>query len=102
MVLDGGVSGVLVTHTHVGTVDAKIMPQGTAYLTDAGMTKPKDSVIGSDKGADKGAVLGGFLTSLPNWLTVASGPWVLNAALVEVDEETGNATSIGRIDRTVN
>ena len=96
--LDGGLSGVLVTHTHVGTVDAKIMPQGTAYLTDVGMTKPKDSVIGSDKGA----VLGRFLTSLPNWLTVASGPWVLNAALVEVDEETGNATSIGRIDRTVN
>ena len=94
MVLDGGVSGVLVTHTHVGTVDAKIMPQGTAYLTDVGMTKPKDSVIG--------AVLGRFLTSLPNRLTVASGPCVLNAALVEVDEETGNATSIGRIDRTVN
>ena len=51
MVLDGGVSGVLVTHTHVGTVDAKIMPQGTAYLTDVGMTRPRDSVIGSDKDA---------------------------------------------------
>jgi len=49
--LDGRVSGFLVTHTHVGTVDAKIMPQGIAYLTDVGMTKPKDSVIGSDKGA---------------------------------------------------
>jgi len=76
--LDGRVSGVLGTHTNVGTVDAKIMPQGTAYLTDVGMTGPRDSVIGSDKDA----VLERFLTSLPNRLTVASGPCVLNAALV--------------------
>ena len=96
--LDGRVSGVLGTHTNVGTVDAKIMPQGTAYLTDVGMTGPRDSVIGSDKDA----VLERFLTSLPNRLTVASGPCVLNAALVEVDEETGNANSIERVDRTVN
>ena len=96
--VDGRVSGVLGTHTNVGTVDAKIMPQGTAYLTDVGMTGPRDSVIGSDKDA----VLERFLTSLPNRLTVASGPCVLNAALVEVDEETGNATSIERVDRTVN
>ena len=96
--LDGRVSGVLGTHTHVGTVDAKILPQGTAYLTDVGMTGPRDSVIGSDKDA----VLERFLTSLPNRLTVASGPCMLNAALVEVDEETGNANSIERVDRTVN
>ena len=96
--LDGRVGGVLDTHTHVGTVDAKMMPQGTAYLTDVGMTGPRDSVIGSDKDA----VLERFLTSLPNRLTVASGPCVLNAALVEVDEETGNATSIERVDRIVN
>ena len=49
--LDGRVSGALGTHTNVGTVDAKIMPQGTAYLTDVGMTRPRDSVIGSDKDA---------------------------------------------------
>ena len=96
--LDDRVSGVLGTHTHVGTVDAKIMPQGTTYLTDVGMTGLRDSVIGSDKYA----VFERFLTSLPNRLTVASGPCVLNAALVEVDEETGNATSIEKIDRTVN
>ena len=57
--LDSGVSGVLGTHTHVRTVDAKIMPQGTACLTDVGMTGPKDSVIGSEKDA----VLERFLTS---------------------------------------
>ena len=96
--LDGKMGGVLGTHTHVGTVDVKMMPQGTAYLTDVGMTGPRDSVIGSDKDA----MLERFLTSLPNRLTVASGPCVLNAALVEVDEETGNATSIERVDRTVN
>ena len=90
--------GVLDTHTHVGTVDAKMMPQGTAYLTDVGMTGPRGFVIGSDKDA----MLERFLTSLPNRLTAASVPCALNAALVEVDEETGNASSIERIDRTVN
>jgi hypothetical protein len=60
--LDGRVSAVLGTHTHVGTVDAKVLQQGTAYLTDVGMTGPSDSVIGSDKEA----VLERFLTSLPN------------------------------------
>ena len=96
--LDGRVSAVLGTHTHVGTVDAKILPQGTAYLTDVGMTGPSDSVIGSDKEA----VLERFLTSLPNRLSVAAGPCMLNAALVEVDEDTGKASLIERIDRTVN
>ena len=96
--LDGRVSAVLGTHTHVGAVDAKILPQGTAYLTDVGMTGPSDSVIGSDKDA----VLERFLTSLPNRLSVAAGPCVLDAARVEVDEETGKASLIERIDRTVN
>lgn len=96
--LDGRVSAVLGTHTHVGKVDAKILPQGTAYLTDVGMTGPSDSVIGSDKEA----VLERFLTSLPNRLSVAAGPCMLNAALVEVDEDTGKASMIERIDRTVN
>ena len=96
--LDGRVSAVLGTHTHVGTVDAKVLPQGTAYLTDVGMTGPSDSVIGSDKEA----VLERFLTSLPNQLSVAAGPCMLNAALVEVDEDTGKALLIERIDRTVN
>jgi len=95
--LDGRVSGVFGTHTHVGTVDARILPKGTAYLTDVGMTGPVDSVIGSDKDA----VLERFLTSMPHRLPVAIGSCVLNAVLVDVDEETGNASSIERVDRTV-
>ena len=95
--LDGRVSGVFGTHTHVGTVDARILPKGTAYLTDVGMTGPTDSVIGSDKAA----VLERFLTSLPNRLAVAAGPCVLNAVLVDVDEKTGKASAIERVDRTV-
>lgn len=96
--LDGRVSAVFGTHTHVGTVDAKILPNGTAYLTDVGMTGPTDSVIGSDKDA----VLERFLTSMPNRLSVAAGPCTLNSALVDVDEKTGKASLIERIDRTVN
>jgi len=96
--LDGRVSGVFGTHTHVGTVDAKILPQSTAYLTDVGMTGPTNSVIGSDKDA----VLERFLTSMPNRLSVADGPCTLNSVLVDVDEKTGQASLIERIDRTVN
>ncbi|MCH7736610.1 MAG: TIGR00282 family metallophosphoesterase [Chloroflexi bacterium] len=96
--LDGRVSGVLGTHTHVGTIDARILPNGTAYLTDVGMTGPRDSVIGSNVDT----VLERFLTSMPNRLSVAAGPCVLNAALVDVDEETGKASLIERVDRNVN
>jgi metallophosphoesterase (TIGR00282 family) len=95
--LDGRVSGVFGTHTHVGTVDARILTKGTAYLTDVGMTGPTDSVIGSDKDA----VLARFLTSMPQRLPVATGPCVLNSVLVDVDVKTGHALSIERIDRTV-
>ena len=94
--LDGRVSGVFGTHTHVGTVDARILPQGTAYLTDVGMTGPMDSVIGSDTKA----VLYRFLTSMPNSLSVAKGPCIFNSVLVEVDEKTGRSLSIERVDRT--
>ena len=93
--LDGRVSGVFGTHTHVGTVDTRILPRGTAYLTDVGMTGPVDSVIGSDREA----VLDRFLTSMPQRLAVASGPCVLNSVLVDVDDASGNATAIERIDR---
>ena len=93
--LDGRVSGVFGTHTHVGTVDARILPRGTAYLTDVGMTGPVDSVIGSDKNS----VLERFLTSMPQRLAVASGHCSLNSVLVDVDDETGTARSLERIDR---
>ena len=95
--LDGRVSGVFGTHTHVGTVDARILPNGTAYLTDVGMTGPYDSVIGSDKNA----VLERFLTAMPQRLPVAAGPCVLNSVLVDVDDASGWATSVERIARMV-
>ena len=93
--LDGRVSAVLGTHTHVGTIDAGILPGGTAYVTDIGMTGPSDSVIGDD--AD--AVLQRFLTMMPHHLTVGKGNPVLNAVMVEVDEDSGRATAIERISR---
>ena len=96
--LDGKVSAVLGTHTHVGTVDTRILPKGTAYLTDVGMTGPVNSVIGSDTNA----ALDRFLTGIPQRSAVAGGPVILNSALLDVDPETGRALSIQRIDRMVN
>ena len=93
--MDGRVSAVLGTHTHVGTIDAQILPGGTAYVTDIGMTGPTDSIIGDD--AD--AVIQRFLTQMPHRLSVGKGKPVLNAILVEVDEGSGKATSIKRIQR---
>ena len=93
--LDGRVSAVLGTHTHVATADARILPKGTACVTDVGMTGPYNSVIGSEVRA----VLDGFLTQMPRRLTVPQGPVMLNSVLVEVDEQQGVATSIQRIDR---
>jgi metallophosphoesterase (TIGR00282 family) len=95
--LDGRVSAVVGTHTHVGTVDSRILPKGTAYVSDVGMTGPRDSVIGSETGA----VLDRFLTGLPQRLTVADGPVVMNSVLIEIDRVSGKATSIERVDRVV-
>lgn len=93
--LDGRVSAVLGTHTHVGTIDAQILPQGTAYVTDIGMTGPTDSIIG-----DKiDSVLQRFLTGMPHRLSVGEGKPVLNAIMVETDEKSGKATKIERICR---
>jgi metallophosphoesterase (TIGR00282 family) len=94
--LDGRVSAVLGTHTHVGTIDAQILPGGTAYVTDIGMTGPSDSVIGDD--AD--AVLRRFLTIMPHHLSVGKGKALLNAIIVEIDDNSGKATSIHRIQET--
>ena len=94
--LDGRVSAVLGTHTHVGTADTRILPQGTAFVCDVGMTGARDSIIGDDVDC----VLRRFLTAMPVRLEVASGPaLVLNSVLVEVDEGTGRAQRIQRIDR---
>ena len=95
--LDGRVGAVLGTHTHVGTVDARVLPKGTAYVTDVGMTGPVNSVIGSEASA----VLERFLTARPQRLPVARGPTILNSVLVEIDADSGNALSIQRLDRSV-
>jgi metallophosphoesterase (TIGR00282 family) len=95
--LDGRVSAVLGTHTHVGTIDAQLLPQGTAYVSDIGMSGPIDSVIGDDTEA----VIQRFLTQMPNRLGVGKGKTALNAILVGVDDDTGKATSIERIYREV-
>lgn len=93
--LDGRVSAVLGTHTHVGTVDARLLPKGTAHITDVGMTGPIDSVIGDDVNT----VLTRFLTQLPYRISVGKGSVILNSVLVEIEETTGRAKHIKRIDR---
>src|SRR6266851_5541810 len=91
--LDGRVTGVFGTHTHVQTADDRILPKGTAYLTDAGMTGPHDSVVG----VEIDAALGKFLTGLPARFETATGNPRLNAVIVEADEKTGLATNIERL-----
>jgi len=93
--LDGKVSAVLGTHTHIGTIDTRILPKGTAYVTDIGMTGPLDSVIGDNVES----VIQRFLTGIPNRLFVGKGTSILNSVRVTVDETTGKALSIERIDR---
>jgi metallophosphoesterase (TIGR00282 family) len=93
--LDGRVSAVLGTHTHVGTIDAQILPLGTAYVTDIGMSGPADSVIGDDVDS----VLRRFLTGIPHHLSVGKGKPFLSAVLVDVDESSGRANVIERVGR---
>jgi hypothetical protein len=88
--LDGKVSLVVGTHTHVQTHDQRILPEGTAYVTDAGMTGPRDGVLGMDKES----VLYRFRTGLPARFTVAEGKWILSGVFVEIDEETGKAAQV--------
>jgi metallophosphoesterase (TIGR00282 family) len=90
--LDGRVSAVLGTHTHVVTADERVLPGGTAYQTDVGMTGPYDSVIG----ADKAAAISRFLQGMPNRLEPAKGDVRLAAAIIEADDQTGRALSIRR------
>ena len=86
---------MLGTHTHVGTIDARILPQGTAFITDVGMVGPNESVIGDDAKA----VIHRFLTQMPHRLSVGEGPTLFNSVLVEVEQSTGRAISITRIDK---
>ncbi len=91
--LDGRVSAVVGTHTHVQTSDERILPAGTAYITDAGMTGPADSVIG----IEKNLVIEKFLTQLPVRFEVAKGRRQLNGVSLDIDDNTGHALSIVRI-----
>ena len=95
--LDGRVAAVLGTHTHVPTADARLLPGGTACVTDVGMVGPVESVIGNEIGA----VLERFLTGMPARLPVAekSRAVQFNAVLVEIEASTGRARSIRRVDR---
>jgi metallophosphoesterase (TIGR00282 family) len=95
--LDGRVSAVLGTHTHVQTADERIFPGGTAYLTDAGMCGPDDSVLGREIDS----VLWRFRTGMPTRFPIAKGPVRLCGALIDVDQETGKTVAIRRVSELV-
>jgi len=92
--LDGKATAVVGTHTHVQTADDRLLPKGTAYVTDAGMTGPFDSIIG----VSVEAALGRFVTGMPAKFESATGPARLNAVIVTADPATGRATSIERLN----
>ncbi len=95
--LDGRVSAVLGTHTHVPTADARLLPKGTAYISDVGMTGPRDSVIGFSLET----VLPRFLTHLPTRFAVADGPVNFNAVVIEAERTSGRARSITQLQRLI-
>ena len=95
--LDGRVTAVVGTHTHVQTADERILPKGTAFLTDVGMTGPHDSIIG----VEIEAALGKFLTALPARFETATGNPRLNAVIIDADEQTGRAVEIERLSYSV-
>ena len=95
--LDGKVSAVFGTHTHIPTADERILPQGTAFITDVGMTGPYDSVLG--RRVDQ--ILERFITGMPHRSDVAEGNLQLRALLVEVDPKSGKALRVERLTRTL-
>ncbi|MDA8441952.1 MAG: TIGR00282 family metallophosphoesterase [Peptococcaceae bacterium] len=95
--LDGRVSAVCGTHTHVQTADERVLPAGTAYISDVGMTGPKDSVLG----VKKEVIIKKFLTGLPARFETAGPPLQLNAVLLTVDATTGKAEAITRIQKFI-
>jgi len=95
--LDGRVSAVFGTHTHVQTADEKILPGGTSYITDVGMTGAQDSVIGRKVEP----IIERFLTCMPTRFEMADGNVELQGALVEIDQESGRAISIERIKERI-
>ena len=95
--LDGRVTAVVGTHTHVPTADQRLLPRGTAFCTDAGMCGARDSIIGDDVEA----VLQRFLTQMPTRLPAAKGQGMINGVVVEADDVTRQAISIVRCDRII-
>lgn len=91
--LDGRVSALVGTHTHIQTADEKVLPNGTAYITDLGMTGPYDSVIGRKKEQ----ILTRFITQMPQRFEMATGDVQLHGVVIDVDEKTGKANAIKRI-----
>jgi 2',3'-cyclic-nucleotide 2'-phosphodiesterase len=91
--LDGRVSAVIGTHTHVPTADEQVLPQGTAYITDVGMTGPYDGVIG----VKKELVVNKFLNGMPVRFEPATGDVRLCAVVIDGDEKTGKARAIDRL-----
>jgi len=91
--LDGRVTAVLGTHTHVPTADERVLPKGTAYITDVGMTGPYEGVIG----VNKEQIIGRFLSNMPVRFEPATGDVRLSAVVIENDDATGRALSIQRI-----
>jgi metallophosphoesterase (TIGR00282 family) len=92
--LDGRVSAVLGTHTHVGTIDTRVLPKGTAFVSDVGMVGATNSVIGDDTDS----VIQRFLTMMPHRLSVGKGNPMFNSVLVDVEDDSGRALSICRLD----
>ncbi len=95
--LDGRVTAVLGTHTHVQTADERVLPKGTAFISDVGMAGPRDSIIG----VKPDLIVERLLTRLPNRFEVAGGTLELNAVLLTIDKETGKPSEIERIRRFV-
>ncbi|HSY43304.1 MAG TPA: YmdB family metallophosphoesterase, partial [Candidatus Acidoferrum sp.] len=95
--LDGHVSAVVGTHTHVQTADEQVFPGGTAYLSDAGFTGPHESVLGREIEP----VIRRFLTTMPQRFDVAKGRVLLQGALIEVDETSGKALKIQRMSEAL-
>jgi metallophosphoesterase (TIGR00282 family) len=95
--LDGKVAAVVGTHTHVQTADERVLPGGTAYITDVGMSGPWDSVIG----IDKAAIIERFLTSIPARFEVSTGDVRLAAVVISVDRRSRKAVDIRRLARPV-
>lgn len=91
--LDGKASAVIGTHTHVQTSDERVLPAGTAFITDVGMTGPSDSVIG----VRKEQAIGRFLLQTPHKFDIPKGPMQLDAVIVDIDAKTGIANTIERI-----